>query len=250
MRRVGVIGTAALVLTLGATPFGHAQEGTQTEKQGKQQQQDRNNQNQQRGQQQQQDQNRQQQQERAQQQQQDQNRQQQQRGQQQQDQVRQQQQERAQQQQQRGVQQQDHVRQQVPRQQQATRPSEQERRGQQGEQRAVWQEHRAGSFQSEHRTWQQRGGYNGYRIPEDRYRGYFGPDHAFRIYSYPVVVIGGYPRFQYGGFWFSVLDPWPEYWSDNWYDNDDMYIDYSGDGYYMYNRRYPRDRIAISVFVN
>ncbi len=121
---------------------------------------------------------------------------------------------------------------------------------QRGEQRAVWQEHRAHNWQSEHRTWQQRGGYNGYRIPEDRYRGYFGPDHAFRIYSYPVMVIGGYPRFQYGGFWFSIVDPWPEYWSDDWYDNDDVYIDYSGDGYYLYNRRYPRDRITISVYLN
>ena len=41
-------------------------------------------------------------------------------------------------------------------------------------------------------------------------------------------MVGGYPRFQYGGLSFSVVDPWPEYWSDNWYDNDDMYIDYSG----------------------
>ena len=109
----------------------------------------------------------------------------------------------------------------------------------------MWQQHRAHNWQSEHRDWQQRGGYNGYRIPEDRYRGYFGPDHGFRIYSYPVEMVGGYPRFQYGGFSFSVVDPWPEYWSDNWYENDDVYIDYSGDGYYLYNRRYPRDRIAI-----
>ena len=61
---------------------------------------------------------------------------------------------------------------------------------------------------------------------------------------------GGFLRFQYNGFWFSVVHPWPEYWPDNWYENDDVYIDYSGDGYYMYNRRYPRDRIAISVYVN
>jgi hypothetical protein len=33
-------------------------------------------------------------------------------------------------------------------------------------------------------------------------------------------VVGGYPRFQYGGFWLSVVDPWPEYWSEDWYDND------------------------------
>jgi len=124
----------------------------------------------------------------------------------------------------------------------------QEQHRQQAEQQPVWQERRAHNWQSEHRDWQQRGGYNGYRIPHDRYTGYFGPSHAFRMYSYPVVVVGGYPRFQYGGFSFSVVDPWPEYWSNNWYANDDVYVDYSGDGYYMYNRRYPRDRIAISVY--
>ena len=129
--------------------------------------------------------------------------------------------------------------------QQANRPSQQQQRQQQ----AAWQGHRASNWQSQHLDWQQRGGYHGYRIPDDRYRGYFGPDHAFRIYSYPVVV-GGYPRFQYGGFWFSIVDPWPEYWSDDWYDNDDVYIEYSGDGYYMYDRRYPGVGIAISVSLN
>ena len=122
--------------------------------------------------------------------------------------------------------------------------------GQQGEWGGVWQEHRAHNWQSEHRDWQQRGGYNGYRIPEDSYRGYFGPDHGFRMNSYPVTMIGGYPRFQYGGYSFSVVDPWPEYWSNNWYDNDDMYIDNSEDGYYLYNRSYPQDRVAINVYAN
>ena len=121
---------------------------------------------------------------------------------------------------------------------------------QQAEERGVWQQHRAVSWESEHRTWQQRGGYDGYRIPDDHFRGYFGVGHAFRIYSYPLVVFGGYPSFQYGGFWFSILDPWPEYWGANWYDTDDVYIDYSGDGYYLYNRRYPQDRIAIEVYLN
>jgi hypothetical protein len=125
--------------------------------------------------------------------------------------------------------------------------TQQEQHRQQTEQRSAWQDRRAHNWKAEHRDWQQRGGYNGYRIPEERYRGYFGPSHAFRIYSYPVVVVGGYPRFQYGGFYFNVVDPWPEYWPNNWYANDDVYVDYSGDGYYLYNRRYPRDRIAISV---
>jgi hypothetical protein len=118
------------------------------------------------------------------------------------------------------------------------------------EQREVWQQRRARTWDSEHRSWQQRGGYSGYRIPDDRYRGSFCRSHYFRIYSQPVVVVGGYPRFQYGGYWFSVVDPWPEYWSDGWYDNDDVSIEYLGDGYYLYNRRYPGDRIAVNVYVN
>ncbi|HXJ06301.1 MAG TPA: hypothetical protein VNH65_14445 [Candidatus Acidoferrum sp.] len=154
-----------------------------------------------------------------------------------------QQQDKGQQQQQPGVQQQQ---QQAQGRQQA---SQQRQRVQQGQRREAWQQHRATNWQSEHRDWQQRGGYNGYRIPDDRYRGNFGPNHWFRIHSYPMELYGGYPRFQYGGFWFGLIDPWPEYWSDDWYDNDDVYIDYSGDGYYLYNRRYPRDRVAISVYV-
>jgi hypothetical protein len=121
---------------------------------------------------------------------------------------------------------------------------------QQAEQRGVWQQHRARSFESEHRTWQQRGGYSGYRIPDDHFRGYYGQNHGFRIYSLPLIVMGGYPRFQFGGYWFSLMDPWPEYWSDNWYENDDLYIDYYNDGYYLYNRRHPGIRLAINVFVS
>jgi hypothetical protein len=65
-----------------------------------------------------------------------------------------------------------------------------------------------------------------------------------------VRYVGGHRRFHYGGYWFGLIDPWPEYWSSDWYDNDDVYVDYYGDGYYLYNRRYPGDRIAISFYLN
>ena len=162
----------------------------------------------------------------------------------QQDQAKQQQQQRGQPPQQQRAQQQGQQRQQP-----IGRPSEQGQRVQQSEARNVWQQHRASNWQSEHRTWQQRGGYAGFRIPDDRFRGYFGSGHAFRIYSQPLVIFGGYPSFQYGGFWFSLLDPWPEYWAADWYDRDDVYIDYAGDGYYLYNRTYPQTRIAIEVYL-
>lgn len=115
--------------------------------------------------------------------------------------------------------------------------------------RGVWQEHRARYWQSEHRDWHERGGYQGYRIPEPRYRVQFGPTHMFRLSLYPVGLVSGYVHFHYGGFGFSVVDPLPEYWSENWYDDDDVYIADSEDGYYLHNRRYPQDRIAISVTI-
>ena len=110
-----------------------------------------------------------------------------------------------------------------------------------------WQEHRSRNWDSDHRNWQQRGGYHGYRVPDDRYRGYFGPNHGFRIGGLPFLVVGGYPRFQYEGYWISTVDPWPEYWGDNWYDNDDVYVAYVDNGYYMYNPRYPGSGVAISI---
>jgi hypothetical protein len=118
------------------------------------------------------------------------------------------------------------------------------------QQQVAFQNNRAHSWQSEHRTWQQRGGYNGYRVPDDQFREYYGQDHAFRIYSLPVVFVGGGQRFQYGGYWFGLIDPWPEYWSSDWYDSDDVYVNYDRDGYYLYNRRYPSDRVAISFYLN
>ena len=118
---------------------------------------------------------------------------------------------------------------------------------QQRVQQSAWQQHRSGNWQSDHRSWQQRGGYHGYRIPDDRFRGSFGPDHGFRIYGQPFQVVGGYPRFQYGGYWFSVVDPWPNYWANNWYDTDDVYVTYVDNGYYLYNTRYPSVGIAISI---
>ena len=60
--------------------------------------------------------------------------------------------------------------------------------------------------------------------------------------------MGGYPRFQYEGYWISAVDPWPEYWGNDWYDTDDVYVNYADNGYYLYNRRYPTaPGIAISI---
>jgi hypothetical protein len=145
--------------------------------------------------------------------------------------------------------QQDQPRQQQ-RQQQDNRSAQQRSPDQAHQQQVAWQGDRARNWQSEHRTWQQRGGYSGYRVPDNRFRADYGQDHDFRIYSLPVEFVGGNRRFQFGGYWFGLVDPWPEYWSSDWYDSDDVYVDYYGDGYYLYDRRHPGDRIAISFYLN
>ena len=155
----------------------------------------------------------------------------------------QQQSQRNQQQAQRNQQQSQHNQQQSQHNQQQAQHNQQQQRIQ----RSAWQQHRSQNWQSDHRNWQQRGGYRGYRIPDDRYRGYFGPSHGFRINTLPFLVVGGYPRFQYEGYWISAVDPWPSSWGDDWYDNDDVYVSYVDNGYYMYNRSYPGQGIAINI---
>jgi hypothetical protein len=117
----------------------------------------------------------------------------------------------------------------------------------QGQVRAGFVQSRATSWNSEHRSWSQRGGYNGYRIPESRFGLYFGSSHFFRIGGLPMLFVGGYPRFQYDGYWVTFMDPWPETWAPTWYDSDDVYVDYTGDGYYLYNRTHPGPGIAVTI---
>jgi len=117
----------------------------------------------------------------------------------------------------------------------------------QGQVRSGFVQSRASSWNNDHRSWGQRGGYNGYRVPEDRFRNYFGSNHFFRINRLPMVFVGGYPRFQYDGYWVTFVDPWPESWAPTWYETDDVYVDYTGDGYYLYDRMHPGPGIAVTI---
>ncbi len=74
---------------------------------------------------------------------------------------------------------------------------------------AAWQQHRAGNWQSDHRTWQQRGGYHGYRIPDSSLPRFLWVGTRVPDQGLPFMEVGGYPRFQYKGYWLSVVDPWP-----------------------------------------
>jgi hypothetical protein len=79
------------------------------------------------------------------------------------------------------------------------------------------------------------------RIPDDRFRSHFGHGHEFRIGS--PKIVDGYSRFQYGGYWFGFVQPWPV----EWYYTDDVYVDYINGEYYLCNPSYPGTQIAIVV---
>jgi DNA mismatch repair ATPase MutL len=81
----------------------------------------------------------------------------------------------------------------------------------------------------------------GNRIPDDKFRANFGRQHTF-VVQRPVVV-GGQPRFQYGGYSFILIDAWPADWAYT----DQCYIDYIDGEYFLFDLVYPGVRLAIEV---
>jgi len=88
-----------------------------------------------------------------------------------------------------------------------------------------------------------REGRSGGHIPDDRFRANFGRQHRFTI-GQPVIVEGS-PRFQYGGYWFVIAQPWPAGWA---YD-DEVYVDYIDGEYFLLSPVHPGVQIAINVIL-
>jgi outer membrane biosynthesis protein TonB len=78
------------------------------------------------------------------------------------------------------------------------------------------------------------------RIPDDRFRASFGREHSFHVNRSDFE---GSRRFQYGGFWFNVLDPWPV----GWLYTDNVYVDYINGGYFLCDPIHPGVNISINI---
>jgi hypothetical protein len=83
------------------------------------------------------------------------------------------------------------------------------------------------------------GGSSHGRISNAHYSASFGSSHRFHVSR------GDYSsrRFQYGGYSFGFIDPWPVGWGYS----DDVYVVYSNGGYYMYDQVHPGVRISINI---
>jgi hypothetical protein len=77
------------------------------------------------------------------------------------------------------------------------------------------------------------------RISDAHYASSFGSGHSFHVNQ------GEYNsrRFEYGGYSFGFIDPWPVGWGYS----DDVYVVYADGGYYMYDRVHPGVRISINI---
>ncbi len=76
------------------------------------------------------------------------------------------------------------------------------------------------------------------RIPADRYKAHFGQQHTFRVSQ------GDYRnhRFQYGGYSFGFVDPWPS----NWLYTQNVYVIEIDGVYYLCNPSYPGVNLTLS----
>jgi hypothetical protein len=95
-----------------------------------------------------------------------------------------------------------------------------------------------GHVQQTHAADRNGGGSHG-RISDDHYKSNFGSEHRFHVNR------GEYAnhRFEYGGYSFGFIDPWPVEWG---YD-DDVYVVFADGGYYMYDQVHPGVRISINI---
>jgi len=77
------------------------------------------------------------------------------------------------------------------------------------------------------------------RISDAHYAASFGAEHRFQVSQ------GDYEhrRFQYGGYSFGFVDPWPVGWGYS----DDVYVMYVDGGYYMYDPVHVGVRISINI---
>jgi outer membrane biosynthesis protein TonB len=82
---------------------------------------------------------------------------------------------------------------------------------------------------------------NGGRIPGDRFRASFGSGHTFHVNR--AEFARGSRRFQYGGFWFDMVNPWPVAWLYT----DAVYVDYISGGYFLCDPVHPGVLLSINV---
>jgi hypothetical protein len=81
-------------------------------------------------------------------------------------------------------------------------------------------------------------GNRGGQIPADKFKASFGQQHSFRV----TQADYSNHRFQYGGYSFGFVDPWPS----NWLYTQNVYVIEINGVYYLCNASFPGVNLALS----
>jgi hypothetical protein len=121
------------------------------------------------------------------------------------------------------------------------KPAAQEEKKAQPEQNAKQEEkpaaQREKSAKPEEKNAKQ-GNNGGGRIPADKFKASFGQQHTFRVTQSDYSN----HRFQYGGYSFGFVDPWPS----NWLYTQNVYVIEINGVYYLCNASYPGVNLTLS----
>jgi hypothetical protein len=83
---------------------------------------------------------------------------------------------------------------------------------------------------------------HGKRIPDDKFRASFGPQHTFLVQRTQVINVSQ-PVIVYSGYSFELVDVWPAEWAFD----DPCYVDFVDDEYFLFDTFHPGVRIALIV---
>lgn len=116
--------------------------------------------------------------------------------------------------------------------------AQQEKNAKPEEQNAKQEDKNAKPAEKNAQQEQHAAGNGGGRIPADKFKANFGQQHTFRVSQSDYSN----HRFQYGGYSFGFVDPWPS----NWLYTQDVYVVEINGVYYLCNASFPGINLALS----
>ena len=121
---------------------------------------------------------------------------------------------------------------------QAEKPAVQPEKNAKPEEKNAQQENRNAKPAEKNAPEQKAAGNRGGQIPADKFKANFGQQHSFRV----TQADYSNHRFQYGGYSFGFVDPWPS----NWLYTQNVYVIEIDGVYYLCNASFPGVNLVLS----
>ena len=121
---------------------------------------------------------------------------------------------------------------------QEEKPAAQQEKNNQPEEKKAEQEDRNAKPAEKNAPEQKAAGSRGGQIPADKFKANFGQQHSFRVTQSDYSN----HRFQYGGYSFGFVDPWPS----NWLYTQNVYVIEIDGVYYLCNASFPGVNLVLS----